>query len=58
MVRERGPHGSEVLQWGRDQLVAEIAGSRVTNTRRSGCFNGAATNWSRKWIITELARRG
>jgi len=40
--------GLFLLQWGRDQLVAEIGG------RRPGpglirCFNGAATNWSRKF---------
>ena len=36
------------LQWGRDQLVAEI--SQDPSERKSGRrFNGAATNWSRKF---------
>ena len=36
------------LQWGRDQLVAEMQiGRKVFGFRT--CFNGAATNWSRKW---------
>ena len=35
------------LQWGRDQLVAEIR-ERVNQVVKVRCFNGAATNWSRK----------
>ena len=38
------------LQWGRDQLVAEIdAFARIIEDGVS--FNGAATNWSRKWRL-------
>ena len=40
------------LQWGRDQLVAEIPQQGSLNSRRGGCFNGAATNWSRKCIAS------
>mgnify|MGYP005855732125 CR=1 FL=1 len=35
------------LQWGRDQLVAEITKQKAKR-KQSFCFNGAATNWSRK----------
>ena len=35
------------LQWGRDQLVAEISFSMISSSD-STCFNGAAANWSRK----------
>ena len=45
-----GEMHANLLQWGRDQLVAETRGmGRIS--RQSGCtpcFNGAATNWSRK----------
>ena len=36
------------LQWGRDQLVAEMLRSHACMRSRSLGFNGAATNWSRK----------
>jgi hypothetical protein len=52
IVLERG---HRQLQWGRDQLVAEIrSGTGASMESRPGCFNGAATNWSRK--SCELAR--
>jgi len=38
-----------MLQWGRDQLVAEIRDPAVLHPQRSAGFNGAATNWSRKF---------
>jgi len=38
-----------MLQWGRDQLVAEIRAMRGANQRAAIRFNGAATNWSRKY---------
>ena len=50
-------HGSswvvQALQWGRDQLVAEICWTPAFNAA-SGGFNGAATNWSRKFVSTCL----
>ena len=36
------------LQWGRDQLVAEIS-AWAPEAVAGRCFNGAATNWSRKF---------
>ena len=72
-VRPRQDAADGELQWGRDQLVAEMLVSRRLDTllpmasmgpRPIGrgnasrtsffgsskcCFNGAATNWSRKW---------
>jgi len=36
------------LQWGRDQLVAEMPCSPAPMSYRLPRFNGAATNWSRK----------
>ena len=39
---------NEALQWGRDQLVAEILPARRGADLFNRSFNGAATNWSRK----------
>ena len=71
-------HSSRMLQWGRDQLVAEMqlfddlldvivkasmgprpigrGNGRQTGRRQRATarFNGAATNWSRKWEIIGL----
>ena len=46
-VRTRDKDRTRELQWGRDQLVAEIELMALTD-RWSQRFNGAATNWSRK----------
>ena len=40
--------GVFMLQWGRDQLVAEIPCCRYVSRVGYCSFNGAATNWSRK----------
>jgi len=39
------------LQWGRDQLVAESHVSGASGQRLCCCFNGAATNWSRRGVF-------
>ena len=39
-----------LLQWGRDQLVAEIPCGGRCRVKIPQRFNGAATNWSRKWF--------
>jgi hypothetical protein len=48
--REATQKSSLWLQWGRDQLVAEIREERRFEAMECGrmSFNGAATNWSRK----------
>ena len=45
---EPAQHSGAVLQWGRDQLVAEMAALGMHRSRAPR-FNGAATNWSRKF---------
>ena len=60
-VRALPIRASLSLQWGRDQLVAEILASSSSASLRNSCFNGAATNWSRKFrpfrLVAHRSRR-